>query len=271
MIKHWIITGDTHGQNETRLKNIQLNMPEYAPEETAIIILGDVGFQYYKNKKDWKNKYHAAKMGYTLYCLRGNHEDRISNSKDAHRIYDDEVKGFVWVEDEFPNIKYFDDDVEEYIINGKKVLTIPGAYSVDKWYRLQNNWMWFAEEQLTEVEMKFAEKVFGKEHYDLVLSHTAPIAWEPNDLFLRGIDQSKVDKTMEVWLNSFKDIISWDLWLFGHYHADRIERPYVEQFYQEYEDLNSIFDRWTKYHKTGELDWWLPKSPNFYMGVENNG
>ena len=33
MIKHWIITGDTHGQNETRLKNIQLNMPEYDPEE----------------------------------------------------------------------------------------------------------------------------------------------------------------------------------------------------------------------------------------------
>lgn len=266
MIKNWVITGDTHGYNEARLQSIKQNFTACAPEETAVIILGDAGFQYYKNKKDWKNKHCASKLGYTLYCLRGNHEDRISNSKDAHRIYDDEVKGFVWVEDEFPNIKYFDDDVEEYIINGKKVLTIPGAYSVDKWYRLQNNWMWFAEEQLTEVEMKFAEKVFGKEHYDLVLSHTAPLSWEPTDLFLRGIDQSKVDKTMEIWLDKFKDMTNWKIWLFGHYHADRLERPHVEQFYLEYELLDDIFARWEKYDTTGELDWWLPKSPNFYMG-----
>lgn len=266
MIKNWVITGDTHGYNEARLQSIKQNFTACAPEETAVIILGDAGFQYYKNKKDWKNKHCASKLGYTLYCLRGNHEDRISNSKDAHRVYDDEVKGFVWVEDEFPNIKYFDDDVEEYIINGKKVLTIPGAYSVDKWYRLQNNWMWFAEEQLTEVEMKFAEKIFGKEHYDLILSHTAPISWEPTDLFLRGIDQSKVDKTMEIWLDKFKDMTNWKIWLFGHYHADRLERPHVEQFYLEYELLDDIFARWEKYDTTGELDWWLPKSPNFYMG-----
>lgn len=266
MIKNWVITGDTHGYNEARLQSIKRNFTACAPEETAVIILGDAGFQYYKNKKDWKNKHRASKLGYTLYCLRGNHEDRISNSKVAHRIYDDEVKGFVWVEDEFPNIKYFDDDVEEYIINGKKVLTIPGAYSVDKWYRLQNNWMWFAEEQLTEVEMKFAEKIFGKEHYDLVLSHTAPIDWEPTDLFLSMIDQSKVDKTMEVWLGKFKDMFNWNIWLFGHYHADRLERPHVEQFYLEYELLDNIFARWEKYDTTGELDWWLPRSPNFYMG-----
>ena len=269
MIKNWLVTGDTHGKTAQRLAYIKEMMPEYKPEETAVIILGDVGFQYYKNKKDWKAKHQASSYGYTLYCLRGNHEDRISNSKVAHRIYDDEVKGFVWVEDEFPNIKYFDDDVEEYIINGKKVLTIPGAYSVDKWYRLQNNWMWFAEEQLTEVEMKFAEKVFGKEYYDLVLSHTAPIDWEPTDLFLSMIDQSKVDKTMEVWLGKFKNMFNWNIWLFGHYHADRIERPYVEQFYNEVETLDTICGRWGKYKETGELDWWLPKSPNFYMGVES--
>jgi 3-oxoacid CoA-transferase subunit A len=267
VIKNWIITGDTHGQNETRLKNIKSNSPECNPTETAIIILGDVGFQYYKNKKDWKNKHYAAKMGYALYCLRGNHEDRISNSKEAHRIYDEEVKGYVWVEDEFPNIKYFEDCVSEYTIDGKSVLVIPGAYSVDKWYRLQNNWMWFAQEQLTADEMKSAEIMVSGKHYDMVLSHTTPIDWEPNDLFLRGIDQSKVDKTMEVWLSQLKEMFGWDLWLFGHYHADRIERPYVEQFYLEYENLNDIWARWTKYHKFKELDWWLPKSPNFYMEV----
>lgn len=184
-------------------------------------------------------------------------------------MYDDEVKGYVWIEDEFPNIKYFDDAFGEYFIMGKRILTIGGAYSVDKWYRLQNNWMWFAEEQLTADEMAFAEKVLAPWNYDLILSHTAPISWEPTDLFLRGIDQSKVDKTMEVWLDKFKDMTNWNIWCFGHYHADRIERPHVEQFYQEYELLDDVFARWEKYDTTGELDWYLPKSPNFYIDVES--
>ena len=57
MIKNWLITGDTHGRVESRLASIKENMPEYNPEETAVIILGDVGFQYYKNKKDWKKSF----------------------------------------------------------------------------------------------------------------------------------------------------------------------------------------------------------------------
>ena len=268
MIKHFLITGDCHGQVENRLAYIKDFMPEYEPTETAVIILGDVGFQYYKNKKDWKLKHHAAQFGYTIYCLRGNHEDRISNGKNAHRIYDDEVKGYVWIEDEFPNIKYFDDDFGEYFINGKRFLTIGGAYSVDKWYRLQNDFMWFADEQLTAEEMAFAEKHLAQWNYDFILSHTAPIDWEPTDLFLSCIDQSTVDKTMEIWLKKFRDMTNWKVWLFGHYHADRIERPYVEQFYIEVEDIENVWNRWQKYAKTKELDWWLPKSPNFYMGVE---
>lgn len=266
MIKHVLITGDCHGKVELRLTNIKEMMPEYDPLETAIIILGDVGFNYYGTKHDWKNKKHASEFGYTLYCLRGNHEDRANNTKGTKIVYDNFVHGYVFEETEFPNIKYFADEVAEYNIMGKEVLCIPGAYSVDKWYRLQNDWQWFAQEQLTEEEMRYAEKEFCGKHYDFVFSHTAPLKWEPVDLFLNCIDQSTVDKTMEIWLNKFESMISWKHWLFGHYHADRIERPFVEQFYTEIEDLNTIVNRWEKFEHTGKLDWWLPKSPNFYMG-----
>lgn len=243
-------------------------MPEYDPSETAIIILGDVGFQYYKNKKDWKLKHDAAQFDYTLYCLRGNHEDRAENMKRPIYTIDNFVNGLVCYEEEFPNIRYFMDCVAEYEIMGKKVLCIPGAYSVDKWYQLQNNQPWFAEEQLTEEEMKCAEEEFSGKYFDFVFSHTCPIDWEPTDLFLFRIDQSTVDKTMEVWMGKFKEKFLWKHWLFGHFHSDRIERPYVEQFYTEVEDLESIIARWDKYTKTKELDWWLPRSPMFYMGVE---
>lgn len=269
MLKNVLITGDTHGRVEGRLAHIKETMPEYLPEETAVIILGDVGLNYYKSKHDWKLKHWASKFGYTIYCLRGNHEDRASAMKDYTFSYDDFVHGYVYHEKEFPLIKYFDDEVATYNIMGKSILCIPGAYSVDKWYRLQNNWQWFAHEQLTEEEMDFAEKQFSGKHYDFVFSHTCPICWEPTDLFLSMIDQSTVDKTMEVWMDKFKDSIDWGIWLFGHYHADRLERPYVEQFYTEVEDINNIIARWEKYDKTGELDWWLPKARDFYQGIES--
>jgi 3-oxoacid CoA-transferase subunit A len=253
-IKHVLITGDTHGRVEDRLQYIKDMMPEYLPEETVVIVLGDFGANYYLSKHDWKIKHHAAKFGYTIYALRGNHEQRASLVKNMGKVYDEFVHGYVYMEQEFPNIRYFMDCVAEYNILGKEILCIPGAYSVDKWYRLQNDWQWFAQEQLSEEEMKYAEEQFGGKHYDFVFSHTAPLDWEPTDLFLNCIDQSKVDKTMEIWMEKFKDMIGWGLWMFGHYHADRIERPYVEQFYFEVEDLDTIIARWDKYTKTKELD-----------------
>lgn len=265
MIKHVLITGDCHGKVDVRLAQIKDTMSEYDPSETAVIILGDVGFNYYKNKKDWKLKHHAAQFGYTLYCLRGNHEERASKIINMQYEYDEFVHGLVHFEPDFPNIKYFFDCVCEYEIMGKKILCIPGAYSVDKWYRLQNDWQWFINEQLTEIEMKTAEEMYAGNHYDFIFSHTCPIAWEPTDLFLSMIDQTTVDKTMEVWMNNFKEKINWGIWCFAHYHTDRLERPHVEIFYQEVESLDTIISRWEKYDKTDEVDWWIPKSPAYYM------
>ena len=266
MIKHVLVTGDMHSRVKERLQYIKDMMPEYSPEETAVIVLGDFGTNYYLSKHDWKIKHHAAKFGYTIYALRGNHEQRASLVKNMEKVYDNFVHGYVYMEQEFPNIKYFADEVAEYEILDKKVLCIPGAYSVDKWYRLQNDGQWFADEQLTAEEMSHAEKEFAGKYYDFVFSHTAPLDWEPRDLFLNCIDQSKVDKTMEVWMNKFKEMFNWKCWCFAHYHTDRLERPHVEIFYQEVEPLNTIASRWKKYDETGELDWWLPRSPNFYMG-----
>ena len=265
MIKHVLITGDMHSKIKERLQYIKNTMPEYDPSETAVIVLGDFGANYYKTKHDWNIKHQAAKFGYTIYALRGNHEDRACNMKKPIYVIDEFVNGMVLYEEEFPNIRYFMDCVAEYEIMDKKVLCIPGAYSVDKWYRLQNDWHWFAEEQLTAEEMKIAEEQFGGKHYDIILSHTCPIGWEPRDLFLNCIDQSKVDKTMEIWMDKFKDMIGWGIWCFAHYHADRLERPHVEIFYQEVEPLDTIVSRWKKYDKTGEEDWWIPKSPAYYM------
>ena len=60
MIKKFIITGDTHGQVDTRLDNIARNT-EYTPGETAVIILGDAGVNFYCNKSEKKRKHQLSK------------------------------------------------------------------------------------------------------------------------------------------------------------------------------------------------------------------
>lgn len=255
MIKKFIITGDTHG-DMSRFKWLET---KEKPEETAIIILGDAGCNYYKKKKDIFTKQALEKTGFYFYLVRGNHEDRPENVKGITSIYDEEVSGDVWFEPDFPHIKYFKDG-GIYNINNHKTLVIGGAYSIDKWYRLQMGYMWFAQEQLTAEEMAKIENEVKGQEFDFVLTHTCPLSWEPVDMFLRGVDQSTVDKSMEVWFNTLKDKITWKVWLFGHYHADRLERPSVEMFYTEMEDMETIWHRWTSGE---ELDWWLIKSPMF--------
>lgn len=283
MIKNLIFTGDTHGGMATisRISNIQWNIPEHKPEETMIVILGDAGLNFWLNNTDKKYKKLLNSMNYHIYCVRGNHEQRPELIESMILVNDENVNNVVYMEEAFPNIRYFVDG-KIYNLLGYKCLVIGGAYSIDKWYRLARAGYfpdeaetadpkkcgWFKDECLTSAEMTTIMKKVKGESVDFVLSHTCPLSWEPIDLFLNGIDQSTVDKSMEVWFDELKDNVKWKYWLFGHYHADRIERPHVEQFYQEYEDIESIIARWDKYDKTGELDWWLPKSPNFYMEIK---
>ena len=150
-------------------------MPEYEPSETAVIILGDFGANYYLSKHDWKIKHHVAKFGYTIYALRGNHEQRASLVKNMEKVYDNFVHGCVFEEVEFPNIKYFADEVAEYNIMDKKILCIPGAYSVDKWYRLEHGGQWFAQEHLSDEVMKCDEEKFDGTDYVRDCPHTRPV------------------------------------------------------------------------------------------------
>jgi 3-oxoacid CoA-transferase subunit A len=266
-MKNWILTGDTHGRVTARLDNIRRNMSDYKPEETAVIILGDAGINYYLNKSDKKNKHQICDRGYTVYCVRGNHEERPENVEGMKLVYDEDVHGWVYQEAAFPLIKYFVDG-GEYNINGHSCLVIGGAYSVDKYWRLasaQGSFSgWFEDEQLTDEEKEsIARKVAGKD-YDFVFTHTCPYSWEPTDLFIGCVDQTTVDQSTEIWLEEISRSIKWRTWCFGHFHDDRIERPCVEQFYYQYVDMETIWNRWY-----GECTFQLEKdmlnkSPSMY-------
>lgn len=273
MIKNYLVRGDTHGIF-TWMTNGCLK--EYKPSETAIIILGDAGFNFWLDKKDARLKQEVNSRGYRFYCVRGNHEARPSDIPSMQDIYDEDVKGWVYMEVMYPNIRYLH-DYSDYCFGKYYTAVIGGAYSVDKWWRLERAGIhdpkhnnpkktgWFANEQLTAAEMDEAMEKLSGIPYDFVMSHTCPIDWQPTDLFLSAINQSEVDSSMELWLDKFKDVIKWNVWVFGHYHQDRLERPHVEMYYNDIESLDTIYNRWMKYDETGELEWWLTKAPNFYM------
>lgn len=211
-----------------------------------------MGLNFYLNKTDYKNKRAVNDMGFRIYAVRGNHEERPQNLG-MKLIWDSDTSGMVYYEPEFPNIRYFMDG-GLYVINKHTVLVIGGAYSVDKEYRLlragytigeaetanPKKCGWFKDEQLTKEERdRIASFVKGK-HFGLVLTHTCPIQWEPTDLFLPSIDQTKVDKTMEYWLAGIESSISYNLWLCGHYHADRGIAPRAKMLYWGIEDLEDL-------------------------------
>lgn len=265
----WNITGDIHRNYHNRFKYYDWQKdPDH-----ALIVLGDLGFNYLLDErdKDWKRGF-CNKYDFQLYAVRGNHEERPQNIPGMQLIYDENVKGEVYWEPEYPNIHYFK-DFGEYEINGYKVFVLGGAYSVDKYYRIamhpNNSWTgWFAEEQLNDAERAAAAELCKGKSYDFVLSHTCPVSWEPRDLFLPIVNQSSVDKTMELWMDDIKSSFSWNIWLFGHYHADRFERPHVEQYFEKTDTLDSIFNRWSVYDKDGQLPWYINKAPLFYNGED---
>lgn len=222
MIKNFFITGDTHSgfNTMTRVNNIIQNNPELKSEETGIIVLGDCSLNFYLNKTDKKYKMMLNNMGYHIYCVRGNHEQRPEYIPSMIKVYDPEVKGEVYKEPEYPYIHYLLDG-GIYDFDGSKTLVLGGAYSVDKEYRLARGDHWFPDEQLSFQERKEIMDNIVEQHFDVILSHTCPYSLRPTDLFLRGLDQSKVDNTMEVWLEQVREAVSYDRWFWGHYHANR--------------------------------------------------
>lgn len=230
----WAI-GDIHGsylpiENFWRRNKDTIN---FSKETDCIILLGDVGANYYLNGRDKKFKQKLEKYPFTYFCIRGNHEARPSlcaaENPDQWSL-EPFFEGSGWVENNYPDIKYAMDIPYVYNIDGYKTLVIPGAYSVDKYYRLSKGWTWFEDEQLSEKEMNIGRRIVELDPaFDLILSHTCPIQYEPTDLFLPQIDQSLVDKTMERYLGEIEYKTEYKLWLFGHFHSYRVYPRYKDR------------------------------------------
>ena len=233
MFKQIFCIGDLHG-SYLPIENFWDRNKDniiFSQDTDVLICLGDFGGNFFLNKRDKKFKKRLKEYNLTYFVIRGNHEQRpsICAENDPESWHTEEFfENTVYVENDFPYIKYALDEPAVYNINNYKTLIIPGAYSVDKYYRLANHWTWFENEQLSEEEMESGRRIIQENNcnFDLILSHTCPIAYEPTDLFLSQVDQSTVDKTMERYLGEIEYKINYKLWLWGHYHSYRVYPQY---------------------------------------------
>lgn len=241
------VTGDTHG-NARDICNViaQIKNPS---KDDFVIIAGDAGFEY-ESYVMGQAKREARKFPGTWIVLRGNHDSSYWKMHEEDPDWEIiQHQGCDYLRQKnYPNIWYLPDAGCIYRIQNFNILFIPGAYSVDKWYRLRNRYPWNPSEQLSvkernELNLLVTEWIDLGFNIDFVIAHTFPAKMEKyyRDLFMSGLDQSSVDKTTEVWLNEMSNIYEnapgFKHYFGGHFHDDRRLNKKYTMLYDEVEDL----------------------------------
>ena len=240
------VTGDKHGDYEQLSKQLQQLK---TTQEDVVIILGDHGTLYYGPRDDRRKKKLVSNIPATFIMIRGNHDRRASNEEYGHQLTEVQgpyFEGTFYVDPAFPSILYTK-EWGWYRFGSKPVFVINGAYSVDKYRRLEmqamgfSNYHWFANEQLDQSERFLALADYmdnapeEKMHY--VMTHTCPLRYKPWDKLMGCVDQKTVDESTEQWLNSIEAAMPYQKWYCGHWHIDRL----IDRMRFMYDDIE-LFD-----------------------------
>lgn len=193
----WFITGPTYG-DLSRLK-------EY--NGSNIIILGDSEFFSGNNPKILKE---ASAFKSAFYCIRGSHDNHPDNVPGVIAVYDDEVKGVVYYNPEYPNVRFFEDG-QIYTINNKRILTIGGGKLLNEREFILSGKRYYTNTGLSKFKMKDIENNIKGEKVDEVLTYTAPKSW---------INPKTEDSSIERWMTDLCIKFDWKKWYFSRYEED---------------------------------------------------
>lgn len=215
----YILNADPHGQYD---KIVNFCSRIELTKEDTLILLGDVGANYFGDLRDDERKKQLANLPCNVLCVHGNHEMRPEHIIKYKLI--DYNGGKVWYDCRYPGVM-FAKDGEIFDFDGNKCLVIGGAYSVDKFYRLKKGYLWFDDEQPSDEIKRFTEENLSAHKWkvDYVFSHTCPISYEPREVFLNNLEQKTVDKTTEIWLGGIEYRLNYKRWYVGHFHTDKVQ------------------------------------------------
>ena len=215
-------TGDPHGEQGRFLELFRQGEGEWTQDD-MLVIPGDFGYIFRDNAAEKMFLDELEKKPYTICFCDGNHENFPAiyrypceewNGGKVHRIRNNIfhlMRGQV------------------YTIDGIKLFSMGGAYSIDRYMRSRGYSYW-EEELPTEEEYAEAIRNLKANDYkvDYIVTHTAPCK-----VILELLTQTKKltrQKYLEIThakdsrLTNFFDWISSDVqykkWFFGHWHED---------------------------------------------------
>ena len=192
-VKKVMMMGDTHADFGHMNRIINKHKPD------VVIVCGDFGY--------WPptTRLHPIKNGgCEIYFCDGNHENHMF-LKAYREAEGNELKPIMigdWED------VYYMPRGSVLELNGKRILFMGGAESIDKAYRIKG-YDWFEEESITREDI--AKIPDGGRGIDVVVSHTAP------DFIIRYIGGDGLGQS-EKQLRRVYGMVKPKDWYFGHMH-----------------------------------------------------
>lgn len=210
------VTGDTYGNQILW----DACITSFLKPGDTIIVLGDFGIGFFDGKY-WPEEMffdYLAEQPYTVLFVDANHEnfDKLNayevsewNGGRVHRIR--------------PNVIHLMRG-EIYEIDGKKVFTFGGGYSLDRDFRVPGK-TWWSEEMPSDADYRNATEHLKTADFrvDYILSHTAPVNTVDYMSRLRlGIKNTVVEEApLTSYLQWVQENTAYNRWYFGHFYIDR--------------------------------------------------
>ena len=111
-------------------------------------------------------------------------------------------------------------------IEGKKIFTFGGAYSIDRWFRKLNISYW-NEEIPSADEIQEAKKNLALHNYkvDYIITHTVPssVKWLMGyEVSMNGEEDSEFTNFLD---DEVRAKVAYKRWFAGHFHINKIVSP----------------------------------------------
>lgn len=210
------LTGDTHGDISRLLK---WDTGKFLSKTDYLIVLGDFGLIFRVDSDGILEEIEKIKqleaLPFTTLFIDGNHEnfDRLlSDFKSVKLLGGNAHK----ISDSIYHLKRG----EIYTINDKTFLTMGGATSIDRSFRIQG-FDWWNQENISYKDIKRAISNADKlgKRIDFVLTHAAPESMAESLMF-RSKQYFYDNDPNSLLLDELKMDIKWNQWYFGHYHCN---------------------------------------------------
>ena len=212
------VTGDTHRTNNyNKIRKFGLGVGSELTKDDIMIILGDFGALWHnENTEGYRDDlklldWYDTECKWTTVVVLGNHE----NYDIIEKIPVTEMFG--------GKVRIVNNSVillergETYKINGKSFLAIGGGGSIDKKRRIPHI-SWWKQEVIVQGDIDNALHNVAESGYliDYVISHACPKEYFNLTTMFKEID---LDNSPSMLQQVF-DKVTFDCWLFGHYHQE---------------------------------------------------